>query len=208
MTFHEQMEALRTRLAFPLPGTVAQLTMAPAYRQDPRLARVRDKACREAGVLALLFPLAGAPAVLLTVRRGDLRNHGGQISFPGGRRDPGETLEETALREAEEEVCLPPEAVEVLGMMTPLYIPPSNFCVYPTVGVVDGLPPLRPADAEVEAILEVPIAHLRQPSARQVGDWTLRGRPMQVPFFDVDGHTVWGATAMMLAELLTLFEEM
>ncbi len=206
-SFDERIDRLRARLAGELPGTAAQFTMAPRYRQDARLADVRDKRCREAGVLALLFPLADEPAVLLTVRRDDLNNHAGQISFPGGRREPGEDLRATALREAHEEVGLAPEAVEILGALTPLYIPPSNFCVYPFVGVTTRAPDLRPHDAEVAEVLAVPLARLTAPGIRRREPWTLRGRTIEVPFFDLDGHKVWGATAMMLAELLALTDE-
>jgi 8-oxo-dGTP pyrophosphatase MutT (NUDIX family) len=201
---------LRARLAArPLPGPAAQQTMAMRYRATPDLLAVEGKDCREAGVLALLVPLPGAeadgpprPAVVLTQRRDDLPDHAGQIAFPGGRREPGETYVATALREADEEVNLDPSAVDVLGALTPLYIPPSNFCVHPFVGVAERDPPLRPTDAEVRAILRVPLATLLAPATRRVEPWTLGGRTVDVPFYDVDGHAVWGATAMMLAELL------
>lgn len=180
----------------------AQARMAPAYRQDPDLARVDDKDCREAGVLALFFPEQNRPTLVLTVRRDHLPDHAGQISFPGGQREAGESLQQTALREAQEEINLAPEPVEVLGALTPLYIPPSNFCVHPFVGVMPHIPPLRPTDAEVGAILRVPLAHLLDPGTVVHEEWTLHGNPVTVPFFDVEGHKVWGATAMMLAELL------
>ena len=181
--------------------------MAPAYRQDPSLAAVEGKACREAGVLALLFPQADVPTLVLTVRHGYLRQHAGQISFPGGRREEGETLRETALREAQEEIGLAPGTVDVLGSLTPLYIPPSGFCVYPFVGVVSTPPFLRPTDVEVAQILHVPFPFLLDPKTRQQASRTLHGQEMTVPFFAVDGHQVWGATAMMLAELLALAKD-
>jgi len=197
---------LRQRLETSLPGTEAQLTMAPLYRQDPSMASIADKACREAGVLALFFPVDGAPHLLLTVRRPDLADHAGQVSFPGGQREGTETLEEAALREAHEEVGLPPETVNVLGALTPLYIPPSNFCVHPFVGAASDPPPLSPQDAEVATILRVPLAHLLTPATRRVEPWTLRGQTIDVPFYEVETQSVWGATAMMLAELLALFQ--
>ena len=203
-TFAAFTRRLRTRLAGTLPGPPAQLSMAPAYRQDAALADVRGKACREAGVLALLFPEADVPTLVLTVRHGYLKEHAGQISFPGGRREEGEALRDTALREAHEEIGLAPELVDVLGALTPLYIPPSNFCVYPFVGAVPEPPTLRPTDAEVEAILRVPLPRLLDPQTRRRAPWRLRGREVVVPFFDLGGHRVWGATAMMLAELLAL----
>lgn len=204
--FAAYVARLRERLAQPLPGPRAQLTMAPAHRQDVSLATVDGKACREAGVLALLFPEADVPTLVLTVRHGHLRAHAGQVAFPGGRREPGESLRETALREAQEEVGLAPERVDVLGMLTPLYVPPSGFCVYPFVGAMAEPPELRPTDAEVERVLRVPLRHLLDPATRRRAPWTLRGKEVDVPFFAVGGHQVWGATAMMLAELLALIE--
>ncbi len=204
LPFDAQMARLRDRLAGPLPGTAAQFEMAPAYRRDASVADVRDKPCREAGVLALLFPLGVTPGVLLTVRRDDLNQHAGQVSFPGGRREPGETLQQTALREAEEEVGLRAAGIDVLGALTPLYIPPSNFCVYPFVAAVPAFPALYPRDGEVARIVTAALTALRAPETRRRETWTLQGTRVEVPFFAVEGLKVWGATAMMLAELLAL----
>jgi 8-oxo-dGTP pyrophosphatase MutT (NUDIX family) len=206
-SFATYIDRLCTRLTAPLPGAEAQLKMAPAYRAEASVVAVEDKDCREAGVLVLLFPAGNALSIVLTVRRDHLPDHAGQIAFPGGQRERGETLRETALREAHEEVALDPACVDVLGMLTPLYIPPSNFCVHPFVGVAPEPLDLRPTDDEVGAILRVPIAHLLGPAALRRETWTLHGQDVEVPFFDVGGHKVWGATAMMLAELLALCKE-
>lgn len=211
LCFDDCVTFLRARLTDPLPGTTAQLRLAPAYRMDPGKAQVEGKDCREAGVLALLYPRVDEsggdePVLVLTVRRDTLPDHPGQISFPGGQREPGETLRQTALREAHEEVALDPGLVDVLGALTPLYIPPSGFCVHPFVGVTDRAPRLHPTDAEVGEILHVPLGHLLDPATRVTETWTLRGTRVEVPFYDVDGRTLWGATAMMLAELLALFD--
>ncbi|MFQ5571096.1 MAG: NUDIX hydrolase [Rhodothermales bacterium] len=204
-SFEAHIDLLRQHLAGPLPGIEAQLSMAPRYRRDPSMASIEGKPCREAGVLALFFPLDDVPALLLTVRRADLKEHAGQVSFPGGRREPHETLREAALREAHEEVGVAPDTVEVLGTLTPLYIPPTNFCVHPFVGMVPATPTLHPQDDEVETLLRVPLSHLLDPRIRRREPWMLRGRKVEVPYLDVEGHKVWGATAMMLAELLALF---
>lgn len=206
-SFATYIDRLRTRLDAPLPGADAQLKMAPDYRADASVASVDNKDCREAGVLALLFPTSDGPSIVLTVRRDHLPDHAGQISFPGGQRERGETLQDTALREAHEEVALEPVHVDVLGALTPLYIPPSNFCVHPFVGAALEVPDLRPTDEEVGAILRVPLPHLLAPSTLQRETWTLHDQDVEVPFFDVRGHKVWGATAMMLAELLDLCAE-
>jgi 8-oxo-dGTP pyrophosphatase MutT (NUDIX family) len=182
--------------------------MAPRYSARQEALSVRDKECREASVLALLLPTQnGTPAIVLTVRREDLPDHAGQISFPGGQREKGETLRATALREANEEIALEPSHVHVLGTLTPLYIPPSNFCVYPHVGIVRHDPSLVPTDREVERVLRASLGHLLAPTTRIVEPWTLHGTTVEVPYYDVEGHTVWGATAMMLAELLAVVRD-
>lgn len=182
--------------------------MAPRYSARQEALSTQDKDCREAGVLAVFVPQPSAsPAIVLTVRREDLPDHAGQISFPGGQREGTETLSETALREAEEEIALAPQSVELLGTLTPLYIPPSNFCVHPHVGVVEHNPALTPTDREVERVLRAPLDHLLDPETRVVEPWTLHGTRVEVPYYDVDGHTVWGATAMMLAELLAVIHD-
>jgi len=201
-------DALSSRLAQPLPGHEAHASMAPRYSARQEALSVQSKDCREAGVLALLLPHENdTPAVVLTVRREDLPDHAGQISFPGGQREGDETLTDTALREAHEEIALDPSHVQILGTLTPLYIPPSNFCVHPHVGIVRHRPSLVPTDREVERVLQIPLDHLLDPDTRVVEPWTLHGTTVDVPYYDVEGHTVWGATAMMLAELLAVIRE-
>lgn len=198
---------LEEHLGAPLPGHEAQLTMAPRYPARRSDLSVEDRDCREAGVLILLLPHDEEPAVVLTVRREHLPDHAGQISFPGGQRENDESLPETALREAQEEIALSPASVQILGRLTPLYIPPSNFCVHPFVGGLNTVPDLRPTDQEVEQVLQVPLAHLLDPTTRQVETRRLHGTNIEVPYYDVAGQTVWGATAMMLAEFLAVTRE-
>ncbi|GAB5521826.1 MAG: hypothetical protein RhofKO_40770 [Rhodothermales bacterium] len=172
------------------------------------MASVEHKRCREAGVLVLVYPDADAPHVVLTVRRADLRDHAGQIAFPGGQREGEETLEATALREANEEVAFEPHAsFKLIGGLTPLYIPVSKFCVYPFIGIASTAPRLFPADSEVAEILHVPISRLLDPATRQREPWTLHGQTVEVPFFAIDSYKVWGATAMMLAEFAAVCDE-
>jgi len=200
-SFDALLDRLAARLTAPLPGHSAHTRMAP---QSPRrdALSVADRSCREAGILVLLLPPADAPRVVLTVRRDDLPDHGGQISFPGGQREGRETLPQTALRESDEEIGLSPASVRLLGALTPLYIPPSNFCVHPFLGAARADASLRPSDREVERVLRVPLRTLLDPDTRVVEPWTLHGRSVDVPYYDVGDHAVWGATAMMLAEAL------
>lgn len=198
---------LAERLEDPLPGHEAHLHMAPRYPARRADLSVEERDCREAGALVLLHPHDGEPAVVLTVRRDHLPDHAGQISFPGGQREPEETLSDTALREAEEEINLSPASVDVLGPLTPLYIPPSNFCVHPFVGQTASAGSLRPTDAEVRRILQIPLTHLLDPTTRTTETRLLNGREVVVPYYDVSGYTVWGATAMMLAEFLAVVRD-
>ncbi len=142
------------------------------------------------------------PAIVLTERRSNLKHHPGQISFPGGRREPEEDLQDTALREASEEIGLSSNYVRILGALTPLYVPPSRYHVYPFVGVVSHAASLAPSDDEVSQIILADVDQLCDPATRSTEIRTLRGQSVDIPFFDLDGHKIWGATAMMIAELV------
>jgi len=201
-SFDAFAEYVRNRLSRPLPGLDFQLRMAPSHREalDTELARSRPH--KESAVLILLYPVEGAVSTIYTIRRADLRHHGGQVSFPGGRRNPGEPLSETALREAEEEVGIDRAAVDVLGALTPLFIPPSQFMVHPFVAVCCRQPTFRAQPSEVEELLEIELATLLDPPNRQTEQWEIDGEVSDVPFFAVAGQTIWGATAMITNELL------
>lgn len=198
---------LRRRLAGPLPGLDAQLALAPRPRFGWNPDALPD-GLRPAAALVLVYPHDGAAHLPLTVRGGTLRTHTGQVSLPGGAVDPGETLEEAALREAAEEVGVDPSTVDVLGRLTPLHIPVSGFLLHPIVAVTATRPSFRPHTLEVARLLEVPLAHLAHPATVRHEIRQLRRggalHDVEVPYFDVDGEKVWGATAMVLAELLAL----
>jgi len=158
---------------------------------------------RQAAVLVLVEDAPNAK-VVLTERRHDLASHPGQISFPGGRQEAEETLMTTALREAEEEISLQRSDVQVVGELTPLYVPPSNYLVHPFVAISSQALDLTPADGEVKSIIRAPLLHLLDPANRRVEVWKRRGDDVQIPLYDVFGHKVWGATAMILAEFIDL----
>ncbi len=158
---------------------------------------------RKAGVLVLLFP-QGAPDawhVLLTRRTDHLRGHSGQVSFPGGQYDDKDPdFAYTALRETCEElgICQP---IPLLGQLSKVYIPPSNFDVYPSVGWLTTLPPLCPNPDEVAEVFSMSLQALLDPTTKQHEVRTIQGYSVQVPYYAVQGHKVWGATAAMLGEL-------
>lgn len=200
-------DALRARLAGPLPGLDAQLRMAPRPRPGWNPQIVPDD-LRAAAALILLYPHAGRWCLPLTERGATLRHHTGQVSLPGGRVDAGETLEAAALREAFEEVGIVPGQVELLGRLTPLHVPVSRHLLHPIVGLAMARPDFQPAAAEVARLIEAPLALLRAPATvqREQRRREESGVMTEVPFFAVDGLRVWGATAMVLAEFLAVID--
>jgi 8-oxo-dGTP pyrophosphatase MutT (NUDIX family) len=140
----------------------------------------------------------------LTVRAHTLDRHGGQVSLPGGALEPGETFEQAALREAHEEIGLPTQSVRSLGALTAIDIPVSGFRLHPVVAAVEARPTLRPSAGEVARILEVPVETLMDPSRIAWRTMTRQDRTLEFPAFLVDSVEIWGATAMVLAEFLTL----
>jgi 8-oxo-dGTP pyrophosphatase MutT (NUDIX family) len=155
----------------------------------------------DAAVLVPLFGFPRRPGLVFTERRHDLRRHAGEISFPGGRRDdPAEELRLTALREAEEEIGLVPEAVELVGALPPVGTFVTGFKVHPFVGLIGDELAFEPNPAEVETVLAFSIAALRESFAMR--RLVRRGIPFRTPTYVVDGHLIWGATARILAELL------
>ena len=178
----------------------AQKKMTPI----PRGVRPPDSGERPrlGAVLLLLYPKDGQTNLVLTRRRDDLQSHAGQISFPGGRRESDESLKETALREAREEIGVRVSKLSILGQLATLYIPPTDFEVHPYVAWYENRPSFTPQYDEVAEILEVPLAYLLDPANRYEEPWTLRGYEVQVPYFLVGQHKVWGATAMMLSDFL------
>ena len=201
-----QIDALlRSAFRTPLPGGDAHRLLAPEPRPGWRPGEVPDHAT-PAAALVLLYPLDDAPHVLLTVRAGRLGKHAGQVSFPGGLIDAGESVRDAALREAFEEVGLDPAAVRVAGALSPLYITVSNFAIHPVAGVAESTPRLRPSAAEVARLLPAPLAVLADPANLRRGTRWRGDLPCDVPYFEVRNERVWGATAMVLAELLTMLD--
>lgn len=154
-----------------------------------------------AAAVLVAIVLAPEPGVLLTRRHAGLRRHGGQVSLPGGRRDPCDRdAEAAALREAWEEIALPPDAVELLGRL-PDQATGTGFLITPVLGLVERLPPLRAAPDEVDAIFQLPLAVLLDPDAPQRRAVALRGRMRELWVWPHPEHHVFGATASILVQL-------
>ena len=156
----------------------------------------------DAAVLVPLFGWPDEPGLIFTERRADLRRHAGEISFPGGRRDAGESYRQTAVREAQEEIGLAPERVDVLGALPPIGTFVTNYKVHPIVALVEHPRhlALEPSPAEVETVLAFEVERLRQGFAMR--RLVRRGVPIRTPTYVVDEHLIWGATARILGDLL------
>ena len=202
MLLPEIEEVLRARLAGTLPGLDAQMRFAPHPLRPGSSAGHFPADARLAAALLLVYPHAGGAAVPLTIRHRDLARHAGQISLPGGATDPGETLIEAALREAAEEIGVDPVSVRVLGELTPVHVLVSGFTLHPVVGITDRRPDFRAAEGEVEEILEVSLEEIRDASCIRTGTRLREGIAVEYPYFDLLGHQVWGATAMVLGEFV------
>jgi 8-oxo-dGTP pyrophosphatase MutT (NUDIX family) len=200
------VEYLVRRLTEPLPGPAAQRRFAPLPMLEGWQPDDEPPSARAAAALILIYPGADGPTVALTERHTHLPHHPGQISLPGGAIDPGEQPAAAALRETEEEIGVPRRDVQLVGALSRLWIPQSNFVLRPFVGVTSELPRFEPHPHEVADIIPAPLAILRD---RQRTRWTRRERPgrtIDFPYFDVNGRIIWGATAMVLSEFVCLWD--
>lgn len=202
------IEKLKNRLSQPLPGLDIQMNMAPDIRK--RDYHIPDNV-KVSAVLVLLYPHNEELHVVLMKRPENGAKHSGQVCFPGGKREESDAnFTETALREAWEEMGILPEKVTVLGELSELYIPPSNYMVYPSVGYTHERPNFVPEPNEVTQIIEVPLSYLLQDEIKTAKKVPMTGENsliLEMPGYEVFGHFIWGATAMMISEFLHLVKE-
>lgn len=186
-----------------LPGVKAQLRMVPITRHKEFSNFSYSKPPRKSAILILFYPEKGKIKTVLMERASDNTIHSGQISFPGGKFEKSDkSLVQTALREAYEEIGIDTKTVKIIGSLTKLYIPPSNFDVYPFVGYCMEKPSFI-ANNEVSSILEVELSTLIDPATFTEKTIEYRtGKIVDVPCFFVNGHIIWGATSMIISELL------
>ena len=199
----EFIEQFKQKLALPLPGIEAQMKMAPPIRTSSMQA---PEDARLGGVMILLFEADKIWHTILIRRSEDGKTHSGQISFPGGKKDPNDfSIIETAKRECEEEIGMHRNEIEILGSLTPLYIPPSNFLVTPTIGLIHQNLNFKASEREVQEIIRVPLDLLfydKIKDKKRVKRSDIKEEDMLTPVYALsEDIIIWGATAMMIAEL-------
>ncbi len=195
-------ERLRSGLQFPLPGRQAQQLMAPTPRRyDPEPGSTP----RRSAVLLPLYPEASSIHIVMMKRQENQLHHAGEISFPGGAvEDQDCDIIHTALRESHEELGIHPKDVEIMGLLTPLYIAPSHNMVQPVVGWLSTPPRLKPEPAEVAQVLRAPLTHFMRAETLRWKNLQRDGQSLIFPCYVLEDDYVWGATAMILSELLSL----
>ncbi len=205
-SFELFVRQLRLDLAQALPGRAAQVRMAPAPRADKGVDVDTPRPdTRQGGVLVLLYPHQERLHLPLILRPTYTGVHSGQVGFPGGGYEVGDAdLAATALREAHEEIGVQLDSITVLGQLSLLYVFASNYLVHPTVAWTPHRPTFAIDPHEVDKLLEVALLDLLNPLYQRREAWQLRGRTVQVPLYQIQDQRIWGATAMMLSELLAL----
>jgi 8-oxo-dGTP pyrophosphatase MutT (NUDIX family) len=200
-------ELLKNEILRGLPGTDVQWQMASSDRMIRNFPRTPGKDARAASVLILLYPRNGSIYTLFMQRPDYNGVHGGQISFPGGKQEPSDRDSiQTALREAEEETGVDPGLVTVLGTLTPLFIPVSNTIVTPVVAWTDEKPAFIRQEEEVVYLFDADIRRFYDPAIIKTRPLQVGPETINVKYFDYEGNMIWGATSMILYELLVIIK--
>jgi 8-oxo-dGTP pyrophosphatase MutT (NUDIX family) len=209
MTIDHLKALLQDGFTRDLPGKEAHVKMAPQPIDLRRFTTTFADPPKKSGVLLLFYPEEGAVYFPLIKRPQYPGVHSGQVGFPGGKMEPSDPdILFTALREAEEEIGIDAGKVEVLGRLSDLYIPTSNFLVTPVVGFIQEKPSFVPEQREVARIITTELVSLFRPEVRKQTQLALGGGMyLDTPYFAVEEEVVWGATAMILSELVQVLEQ-
>ena len=199
------IDLLKAEIQKGLPGTEVQWEMASSDRMVRNFPRIPGPDAAIAAVLILLYPHKGSIHTVFMQRHDYPGVHGGQISFPGGKKESADKdIIHTALREAEEETGVDSTKISVIGTLTPLFIPVSNILVTPVVGWTDERPDFSHQEEEVVFLFDAELRRFLNTDIIKIKPFEIRGEMLDVKYFDYDGHVIWGATAMILNELLTI----
>jgi 8-oxo-dGTP pyrophosphatase MutT (NUDIX family) len=198
---------LAARLQRPLPGWAAQSRYQPELSFGRHLGPAPSDA-KPAAVLVLLYPRGDRWHIPMILRPAHMLDHASQVSLPGGVIEPGESTQQAALREFSEELGAPADDIRLLGQLSRLYLFASNYQITPWVGVTRAYPRWNPNRGEVDRVLEIPLAHFLDPANTGSIARIQRGLKFSAPCFCWDSDRIWGATSMILAELVASLAEM
>lgn len=210
MQFFEIYSKIKQINAENLPGFEAQAKLSPPYRQKLSLEELKIYKPKMSAVMLLVYNKNNIPHIVLTQRQEYKGVHSRQISFPGGQTEKQDkNLLQTALRETYEEIGVSIAEDKVLKEITWLYVPPSNFLIYPYVALVDKTLNFNKDDVEVKSILEIPLTDFMNKNNLTNFDYYVKSQDISIncPCFNINGHIIWGATAMILNEFLTILEQ-
>lgn len=208
MHFGKEISMLKEALGSNLPGTEVQWEMASSDRRIRNYPRNPQADSGKAAVLLLLYPCKGSLSIVFIQRPVYRGVHSGQISFPGGKKEKDDgNPEETALREACEETDVCDKEIILLGRLTNLFIPVSNTEVTPVVAYIDKHPDFYPDKKEVVSIIEAPLEVFINGNIVKEKPMRIRDDMLDVKYYDFNGHVIWGATAMILHELITVISK-
>lgn len=205
--YNQFIHRLKLELRKELPGKVVQYRMAPSERVHNVFPSEKNNLTQTGSVLILIFPQNNKINIVLIQRATYPGAHSGQISFPGGKLEPGDKdLTDTALRETEEEIGVSAKDIRILGKLTPLFIPVSNIEVYPVVGCISYKPEFKPDKTEVKSIIETPLDYLLRQDIVKKKTTVIQNTNIRIPYFNFNGRHIWGATAMILSEFLEIIK--
>ena len=200
---------LENRISKELPGESAQYKLAPFKRKEEEQMFLKKGAKpRKSAVLMILYPQDGlihVPMIIRTVYDGV---HSGQIGLPGGKfEEEDEYLVNTAIRETKEEISVQVDELEIIGQLSALFVPVSNFIIHPFIAWMDQKPEFKPEEKEVQEILEIPLTYMTQAENRETRRIkTAKGYSIKAPGIPIGDNFLWGATAMILSEFLEIID--